>query len=139
MTTYKINGKNYTLTDNGHVLPRKGISDLRPNDNPFPVLIALTCDDPNEELVIIYVDHCENLKAEVEDEYRNGIIGDDDRDGEQIASDRLEDCELPDLDDPDQYDVLRDEVFDMMDEQYTSWLSDLLDELKEAAEDQLDD
>ena len=133
-TIYKINGKEYKLTDNNHVRPRKGISDLRPNDNPDPVLIALKSED--EDLIIIYLDDCEGLRAELRHDYKNGAAIDPDCDGEQYASDNMpEYCEMPDLDDPDQYDALRAEVYEMTTEQYQDFYANLLDDLKEEEEE----
>lgn len=123
---YKINGKEYKLTDNNHYRPRQGISDLRPNDNPDPVLIALKSED--EDLIIIYWDDCEGLGAELRHDYKHGATIDPDSDGAQYASDNLEDCTFPDLDDPDQYDALRSDVYEMMTEQYQDFYKSTLGE-----------
>ena len=133
MTTYKINGKEYTLTNRTH--------DIQINRNCYcqngdlsPVFIALYCDDAYE-LIVLYCDDCEGLEAELRHDYKNGAAIDPECDGEQYASDHMpEYCEMPDLDDPDQYDALRAEVYEMMVEQYQDFYADLLDELKEGDE-----
>lgn len=137
-TIYKINGKEYTLTNRTHDLPVEKWYYCQ-NGNLVPVFIALYCEE-NYDLIVLYGDHCDEIPGEVGDAYQgNGKFKDPDGSDElvsaeeygekasqNLADNMAENVNWPELDDEKQLAYLRSEVYDMMDEQYKDWYEEFL-------------